>query len=286
VTNKTEFRLPSGLSHSAVSSYATCGEQFRLERVYRLKGPPSWALLGGKAVHSITEILDLNELGAGQPVPTFEEMLNRLIAEECERAKIKVDAIKPTGRASKEWPNKRDRDWWLHHGPGFVDAWVEWREEYDWELLTMPDGMPAIELDLETEVAGRKFRGYLDRAYVKPTGEIIVVDLKTGKSPGSYLQLGTYRLAMKLRYGLDVPLGAYWLAETGLLTEDIDLTVFTDEYMTNLYAMAGRGIDAQVFMPNTNAFCSSCAVRPFCRAKGGLLVNNVPITEFSEDSSS
>ena len=264
-----------------MSLYSECGEKFRLRRGYGLSGPPSWALIGGSAVHTITEILDLRELGADDPLPTFEEALDAETKRQTERARVKVDAIKATGRASKEWPNKRDRDWWLHHGPTFVQNWVDWKAEADLELLTMPDGMPAIEVSVECEIAGRKSRGYIDRAYVLPTGEVIVVDLKTGKKPSTYLQLGTYRHAFRLAHGIDVSLGAFWLAEKGEMTNPVDLTIFTPEYLENLYAMAWRGIEAGVFMPNTSAYCGSCDVAAWCRAQGGLMVNEIPVTQVS-----
>lgn len=51
------FPLPEHISYSAISG--DCGERTRLERVYRVPQPPSWALVGGSAFHSATEIIDV-----------------------------------------------------------------------------------------------------------------------------------------------------------------------------------------------------------------------------------
>ena len=52
-------KYPEHLSFSQANSISDCGERFRLERGYGLRGVPSWSLIGGKAFHLATEIIDL-----------------------------------------------------------------------------------------------------------------------------------------------------------------------------------------------------------------------------------
>ena len=57
----TPHALPAHLSYSQVSTFQDCGERYRLERVYQLRGVPGWASVGGSAFHAATEILDRYE---------------------------------------------------------------------------------------------------------------------------------------------------------------------------------------------------------------------------------
>ena len=52
---------PRHLSHSTVSGYRMCGKKFQLAKVFRLEEKPGLAALGGNAVHSATERIDLAE---------------------------------------------------------------------------------------------------------------------------------------------------------------------------------------------------------------------------------
>lgn len=58
--------VPAHLSYSQVSGINTCGERYRLERVFKIPQVPRWALVGGSAFHESTEALDL--FNAGQLV--------------------------------------------------------------------------------------------------------------------------------------------------------------------------------------------------------------------------
>lgn len=52
---------PKHLSYSTVSGYRMCGKKFFLTKVLRLEEKPGLAALGGNAVHTATEKLDLAE---------------------------------------------------------------------------------------------------------------------------------------------------------------------------------------------------------------------------------
>jgi hypothetical protein len=50
---------PAHLSHSTISAYRSCGKKFQLGKILRLEEKPGLAALGGNAVHTATERIDL-----------------------------------------------------------------------------------------------------------------------------------------------------------------------------------------------------------------------------------
>ena len=180
-------------------------------------------------------------------------------------------------------PNKKDRDWWMHYGPIYVGRWVAFRKMLDWEIAVMPDGEPGIEVEFEVAVNGDLVKGFVDRVFYDPdTGQLIVVDLKTGKEPAGSLQLATYKMGLYHKYGLTPALGAFWLPaegddDYGKLTPQVWLDDFDLEYVEGLLGMARTGIEAGVFLPNVTSMCNGCSVRDFCRAVGGSKADTLPI---------
>jgi hypothetical protein len=272
---------PSRLSYSQLSTYAECGEKWRLEKGYKL-GEGTWfATIAGSAIHEITELIDLQAIGKFDgEIPTFKEVFDRLLAEEDEKG---VE-VKPSGRVLKSigktgGPNKKDYDWWLHYGPECVENWITWTAENDYRLAVMPDGKPGIEIGFSIEVGGEKVVGFIDRIYLTPENRILILDLKSGQVPKSKIQLGVYKLGLMRQYGLEAELGTYWMAGDGELTSITDLTMYSASFIDSLFEQAWRGIRAGIFLPNVSAMCNGCGVKRYCRAVGGELALSVPIRE-------
>lgn len=265
--------MPKRFSHSQLTSYMVCGEQYRLERRHKMGGSISWALLGGSAFHTWTEVWDE---GVDVDPAYFVELLAAQVAKELasDRNPAKVEAdIKPTGRASKEWPNKRDRAWWEHHGPIFCQKYIDWRHAPDNRVMGL-DSKYEVEREVKGEMGGMPIIGYIDRiSWQNAMGEPIVIDLKSGKEPNTLLQLGTYALMLREELGIEVNKGAFYMAEKGELSQVHDLTQFSRQYIESLYEQAARGIAGGVFLPNPNAFCSTCTVKRYC----GLYGNRPPM---------
>ncbi len=280
------LRMPSHLSFSALSTYAECGERYRLERGHGISGPSWWNALGGSAVHEVTEMADRAQWGEPGAVEDFATVFDRLIDEEVEKTGWPEDSIKASGRKTKAWPDKQNRAWWYTHGPLYVAAWFQWRERAGLDLWTTPWGAPGIEVPVEVLVAGRKFVGYIDRVFVDPSdGTGIPVDLKCGNhEPKSSLQLGTYGVALERDFGLPVRLGGFWMAKDykeehlGLKYLE-DLSRFTPDFVDAQFAMAWRGITGGVFLPSPGMMCGSCPVRDFCGLMGGSRAGEVPVLD-------
>jgi len=280
------FKLPEHLSFSALSSYAECGEKWRLERGYGIQGPTWWNTLGGTAVHEVTEMVDRVKFGEDVEVQPFAHVFERVTAEELEKGGWTEADIKPSGRKTKDWPNGQDRDWWYVHGPLYVSAWIRWRESSNLRLWETPWGSPGIEVPIEAMVAGRKFKAFIDRVFMHPNGrDLTVVDLKAGNhEPKSVLQLGSYKIGMLRDYGENVVDGGFWMAKNhdkdgdGLkYMEPLDR--FTPEFVDAQYDMAWRGIMGGIFLPSPSNFCGSCSVRQFCALMGGSRADELPVLE-------
>jgi len=289
------IKAPSRLSYSSVSTYAECSMRWLLERGHKLSSSTWWATLAGSAIHELTERYDRALIGVDEvdDIKAFEKILTSAETFELTLAKYEAqtaergEEVKASGRVLKEHgktggPNKKDRDWWLVEGPAMVESYITWRKLTRWEILTLWDGSPAIELQIDEPVAGRKFLGFIDRIFVRPSGEVVIVDIKSGKEPSSRLQLATYRLGVLRKYGLDITTGAYWMAGKGDIAGLVDLEQFDLDRVEHMVEMSWRGIEAGVFLPHVSNMCSGCGVRDFCPGVGGRKAGELPVIETVE----
>jgi RecB family exonuclease len=171
------------------------------------------------------------------------------------------------GRVSKAYPNKEDESWWREHGPKQVEAWAEWRKNNpNLEILDV-NGEPAIEIAVAADLDGVRLQGVIDRVFIdKQTGEMLIVDLKTGSyPPASQLQLGFYRVALEQTAGINPQYGAYWMARQGVLSQVEELWHPT-EMVTAWLRQTKQLIDDNVFLPHITNMCKSCGVRDYCYA--------------------
>lgn len=203
----------------------------------------------------------------------FDIEFARCEQEEAEKTGIGPELWRAGGRPTKAWPNREDRAWWVHHGPGMVDKYVHWREDMldrGWRLWETPAGLPAIELELMAVFGDVPVKMGIDRVFVSPAGELAVIDLKSGaRKPDSNLQLGFYACGMELVLGIRPTYGGYYMARTAELTELVPLDIYSVEQLTGELATFSRAIDNEVFIPNRGSHCKACGVARACSAVGG-----------------
>ena len=271
--------LPGHVSYSQVSTYIKCGEQFRLERLAKAPQAPAWALLGGSAVHTASEEWDFAYL-RGEIIEDHPALWAKHFAQQIEDTLAKSDVPqsewRASGRKSNDWPDKENEAWWNHKGPEFVANWAAWRLNSPWEIWTTNEGVPAIEIAFSVEIGGVPVKGAIDRIMQDSAGNVIPVDLKTGREPDDTLQLGTYARAMRELLGADPAYGTYWLARTGGTTELHPMGKFTDAYLDHIYGKARAGMEAGIFLPHVSAMCRGCSVRDSC-----IFFNGVNAADFS-----
>lgn len=147
--------------------------------------------------------------------------------------------------------------------------------------LENPTGFSPESREARVEVeltGGVPLRGFVDRIDVAPTGELRVVDYKTGRVPGpaqetrALFQLKFYALVvLRTRGILPAQLRLIYLADEQILTyaPDIEELERFERTLGALWAAileAGRTGD---FPPNTSRLCGYCDYKPLCPAHGG-----------------
>lgn len=181
-----------------------------------------------------------------------------------------------TGRATAEYGGKRNIDWWADHGHEMVDRWIAWREANQWAIWeveghsTSPR-VPAIELAASFSLPGDIFvKAYIDRVMVTPVGELVVVDIKTGRTPETAEQLGLYACAIEALWGVRPTWGFFWDAQKGEHSQPYNLDMYTPDYMAGVFEEAVLGINAGSFMAKPANGCKNwCGVASACAAVGG-----------------
>ena len=264
------------ISHSAMSTWLGCGWQYYLTRVQNVAESPSYWLAGGKAVHECTEIYDIKPEGF-DPTAMF--------IERWEHNYKMADNGMPWragGRATKANPNKEDAEWWLANGPRMVDYWIQFRDDSGWKIWDTPAGIPAIETEMNQQINGVNIKAFLDRIMVAPSGELVIVDIKTGAEPKSQTQLGIYAVLVEKTFGIRPQLGSYFMARTGELTTPVSLERFTEARLGSWAKGFEIAVSNKIFIPSTGFMCGTCSVNSSCYAVGGKdshLYPEIPIGE-------
>ena len=272
---------PKHLSYSAIDSYLRCGKAFELERVVKVPRGSAWYFVGGSAVHEVTEGLDLSffagKLTLAEVISTpdrvkrdFETRLDALVKAE-EEATGSDEADWDVAGKTKALPEGKNRSWWLEHGPEMVLRWLVWRRDSGYQMWDH-DGVPGIELPLNVPLSiDPTLKAFPDRVMVTPSGELVVVDLKTGvRDPKSYLQLGVYAVAME-KAGLPRPTyGTYWMALKGQHTFPKILDHFTEGVIDTMFQQFFEGTQRGQFLPRISDECGyMCRMADACHVMGG-----------------
>ncbi len=218
----------------------------------------------GTVVHAVLE--QLYALPAEERMPDRAKDLlrptwERLLAEEPELAAIFADD-----------ETDEDRVQWLASAVGLLDGYFELEDP----RRLQPE---ACELLVETELAsGVLLRGYIDRLDVAPTGEIRIVDYKTGAAPReigeakALFQMKFYALALwRLRGVVPRQLRLMYLADRQSLAytpDEAELTRF-ERTLDAIWTAILRAAPTGDFRPNQSKLCGWCSHQAVCPAFGG-----------------
>ena len=173
------------------------------------------------------------------------------------------------GRATKEFPNKEDANWWNTKGPEWVENYILWRKNNpDWKIWTTQEGVKAIELELNPVIAGVPVKMFIDRIF-EVNGELVIVDLKTSKTrPTSDLQLGFYKVGVEEVLKTKVSLGNYWMSRDSGTGEMIDLSRYTLDTLEYFVSGFDKARKSGIFLPNLQS-CSYCGLTAHCQFTKG-----------------
>lgn len=251
------------LSPSRAGDFKQCPLLYRLRAIDRLPERPSRAQVRGTVVHAVLE--RLYQLPAPQRLPAEARALigptwSELSAEAPELAGLFAG------------PDDPELAEWLGSAATLVDTYFTLEDPTRLEPAACEE---LVEAELES---GLLLRGYVDRLDVAPTGQIRVVDYKTGAAPRqvaearAMFQMKFYALAVLLTRGV-VPsaLRLMYLADGESLTyhpEEAELHRFS-RTLEAIWAAILRAGSTGDFRPNPSRLCDWCSHREICPAFGG-----------------
>lgn len=250
------------LSPSRAADFKQCPLKYRYRTIDRLDETPSPAAARGTLVHAVLEALF--DLPAEQRTPDAAVGLlpGRWAALVEERPEL--------GEMLRADPARDDASW-LEEAGRLVRRW------FDLEDPTRLE--PAErELRVETEVDGLTMRGVVDRLDVAPTGQVRVVDYKTGRSPSerfegqALFQMKFYAFVLWQSTGR-VPdlLQLVYLADGQVVRyqpDERDLTALARNVRA-IWSAIERAVATGDFRPRTSRLCGWCDFKPLCPAWGG-----------------
>ncbi|ATE58110.1 MULTISPECIES: RecB family exonuclease [Actinosynnema] len=261
-TSDRPVRRPA-LSPSRAGDFKQCPLLYRFRAVDRLPEKPTKAQVRGTVVHAVLE--DLFALPAAERVP---ERARELV----EPAWARVREERPEFAELFGADQDEEQADWLTSARELLEGYfgLEDPRRFDPE---------SRELLVEWELpSGVLLRGYVDRVDVAPTGEIRVVDYKTGAAPREHVegkalfQMKFYALVLWRQRGV-VPrqLRLMYLADRQALAyspDEGELARFerTLEAIWEAILRAGRTGD---FRPNPSRLCDYCDHKALCPAFDG-----------------
>ncbi|WP_025735728.1 ATP-dependent DNA helicase [Mycobacterium genavense] len=212
---------------------------------------------------------------------TLGSVLHALIAEP---GKTETQLLAELERAWQHLPF--DARWYadneLTRHRAMIEAFVEWRAQTRSELTEV-----GVEVNVDGvlgapgEDGGQvRLRGRVDRLERDGAGRLVIVDIKTGKTPVSkddaqqHAQLAMYQLAVAegLLADGDEPGGArlVYIGKTGpagaTVREQDPLTVAGRDDWRDLVTRAAAATAGPQFVARRNDGCSHCPIRQWCPA--------------------
>ncbi len=249
------------LSPSRAGDFMACPLRYRFRTIDKLPEPPSPAAARGTLVHAVLErLFDLPPLertpaaAFGLLAPAWAELL----AEQPELAEVLSEA--------------GDEQAWFTAASALLGAYFSLEDPQRLEPA-------ARELLVEHVLeSGLRLRGYIDRLDQAPTGELRVVDYKTGRAPGpafersALFQLKFYALVVWKTQGT-VPreLRLLYLGDRQRLVyhpDESELLSF-ERTLHALWVAIERARVTGDWRASPSRLCDWCSHQALCPAFGG-----------------
>jgi putative RecB family exonuclease len=256
-----EVTVHRSLSPSRAADFMSCPLLYRFRVIDRLPEPPSAAAARGTLVHAVLERL-FDEPAPGRTPAAARGLLlpqwERLAAEEPELATLFAD--------------DQQRAVWLDEAAAMLDRYFTLEDPTRLE--------PAHrEMSVQTMLeSGLTLRGYIDRLDVARTGEVRVVDYKTGTAPReeyearALFQMKFYALVLWRTSG-DIPrqLQLIYLGNGEIMRwapDEADL-LSTERKINALWLAIERARANGDWRPRPSRLCDWCSHQAICPAFGG-----------------
>lgn len=202
----------------------------------------------------------------------WEESFNEAIADIETRTGTNPQDWRVGGRASRANPDKENKAWWDASGRQMLADFVELWRTIGWKVWQAPDGNHGIEMGFNVMFGDVLIKGFADLVAVLPTGELAVVDFKTGSStPDTGMQLGMYAIMIQETFGVRPTRGFFYSAREAKFIEVYDINRWTMPLMTEMFRQFNIAIENKIFLPNVGMNCRTCGVKDYCHVMGGQL---------------
>lgn len=251
------------LSPSRAADFKQCPLLYRFRAIDRLPEPPSTAQLRGSVVHSALEqlyALPAADRGPQTALSLVDPAWERVLAAHPDL----VD-----GLAADELPQLLTEARALLSGYYRLEDPTRFHPE-------------SCEQRIEVELAdGTLLRGFVDRIDVASTGEVRVVDYKTGKAPPAARALAEFKALFQMKFYavallrsrdvLATRLRLIYLADGQLLdyTPDLDELLRFEKTLIAIWrAIQSAGATGD-FRPNPSRLCGWCSHQALCPVYGG-----------------
>ncbi|AGS68531.1 RecB family exonuclease [Streptomyces collinus] len=255
---------PTSLSPSRAGDFMQCPLLYRFRVIDRLPEKPSEAATRGTLVHAVLERLF--------DAPAVERTAPRaksLIPGQWDRLRENRPEI---GELFADDPDGERLARWLGEAERLVERWF---------TLEDPARLEPAERELFVEAeldSGLRLRGIIDRVDVAPTGEVRIVDYKTGKAPrpeyaeGALFQMKFYALVVwRLKNVVPRRLQLVYLGSGDVLTYDpvpADLER-VERKLLALWEAIRQATETGEWRPRPTKLCGWCDHRAHCPEFGG-----------------
>ncbi|MFE8945676.1 PD-(D/E)XK nuclease family protein [Streptomyces sp. NPDC007856] len=255
---------PSSLSPSRASDFMQCPLLYRFRVIDRLPEKPSAAATRGTLVHAVLERL-FDAPAAERTAPRAKSLIpgqwDRL--RESRPELVELFADDPDGELLAGWLTEAER---------LVERWF---------TLEDPTRLEPAERELFVEAeldSGLRLRGIIDRVDVAPTGEVRIVDYKTGKAPrpeyseGALFQMKFYALVVwRLKGVVPRRLQLVYLGSGDVLTYDPVLADLerVERKLHALWEAIRQATESGEWRPRPTKLCGWCDHQAHCPEFGG-----------------
>ncbi|MGW0763074.1 RecB family exonuclease [Streptomyces sp. NPDC002814] len=259
-----EATPPVSLSPSRASDFMQCPLLYRLRVIDRLPEKPSEAATRGTLVHAVLERL-FDAPAAERTAPRAKS----LVPGQWERLResrpevVELFADDPEGARLARWLGEAEQ---------LVERWF---------TLEDPTRLEPAERELFVEAvldSGLRLRGIIDRVDVAPTGEVRIVDYKTGKAPrpeyaeGALFQMKFYALVVwRLKKVVPRRLQLVYLGSGDVLTYDPVLADLdrVERKLLALWEAIRLATETGDWRPRPTKLCGWCDHQAHCPEFGG-----------------
>lgn len=259
--NNFKKTVKPALSPTKAAEFRKCPLKFRLKNVDGMVEPPGLARERGTLVHSVLEhLFDL---------PPEQRQLEAALDLVTPRWQVQ----KQGNPAISELFEDTDQE------KSFLEEIYQFIQNYF--RLEIPSNLQPLAREQFLEAVtdtGIRLRGIVDRLDSTPTGDLRVIDYKTGKTPSprfsdDYIfQMKFYALMFWLRDGvLPRRLQLLFLKDANSLHIDPTATQIKEfaQRVEDEWSQIERAAQAQNFPPQPSRLCDWCLFHEYCPAQGG-----------------